>query len=77
MGHFDQIPATFEGTRNLGRKQVGRIVIEVDLYQRIRHLYTVQGRSQRSIARELGISRTTVQKYCQGGALPESTHASA
>jgi len=72
MGHFDQIPATFEGTRNLGRKQVGRIVIEVDLYQRIRHLYTVQGRSQRSIARELGISRTTVQKYCQGGALPES-----
>lgn len=46
-------------------------MIEVDLYQRIRHLYTVQGRSQRQIARELAISRTTVQKYCQGGAFPE------
>lgn len=47
-------------------------MIKVDQYQRIRHLYTVQGLSQRAIARELGISRTTVQKYCRGGAFPES-----
>jgi len=33
-------------------------VIEVDLYQRIRYLYTVQRRSQQAIAQELGISPT-------------------
>lgn len=50
--------------------QEERILIEVDQYQRIRYLFTVQGLSQRAIARQLGISRTTVQKYCQGAEIP-------
>ncbi|WP_255565365.1 helix-turn-helix domain-containing protein [Gelria sp. Kuro-4] len=38
--------------------------------QRIRYLFAVQGLSQRAIARELGISRNTVRKYCAGAQLP-------
>lgn len=45
-------------------------MIEVDQYQRIRYLRTAQGFSQRAIARELGISRNTVRKYCEGDELP-------
>ena len=45
-------------------------MIEVDQYQRIRYLFAVQGLSQRAIARELGISRNTVRKYCAGAELP-------
>lgn len=44
--------------------------IEVDQYQLIRNLYTVKGKSQRYIARVLGISRNTVKKYCNGAAVP-------
>lgn len=42
----------------------------MDQYQLIRNLYIVKGYSQRSISRILGISRNTVKKYCDGGALP-------
>lgn len=44
--------------------------IEVDQYQLIRNLHTVKGKSQRYIARVLGISRNTVKKYCDGAAVP-------
>lgn len=42
----------------------------MDQYQLIRNLYIVKGYSQRSISRILGISRNTVKKHCDGGALP-------
>jgi len=42
----------------------------VDQYQLIRHRFAVEGASQRQIARELGISRNTVKKYCQGAEVP-------
>ncbi len=38
----------------------------MDQYKLIRHLYTVEGLSQRQIAKQLGISRNTVRRYCQG-----------
>ncbi|HAX72501.1 MAG TPA: IS21 family transposase [Firmicutes bacterium] len=44
--------------------------IEVDTYERIRYLYVHEKKSQREIARLLGISRTTVRKYCDGTVLP-------
>ena len=46
------------------------MIIDVDLYGRIRHMYVQQKMSQRAIARELGISRNTVKKYCQGDHVP-------
>lgn len=46
------------------------MVIEVDLYYRIRTLYN-EGESIRSIARRLGISRQTVKKYCEGNTHPD------
>jgi transposase len=46
------------------------VIIDVDLYGRIRHMYVQQKMSQRAIARELGISRNTVKKYCQGDHVP-------
>lgn len=44
--------------------------IEVDQYQLIRQLYSVEGVSIRGIARRLGLSRNTVRKYCQGNSVP-------
>lgn len=44
--------------------------IEVDMYEKIRYLYTQEKKSQREIARLLGISRTTVRKYCDRSTLP-------
>lgn len=46
------------------------MTIEVDLYQKIRQLYAVEHCSQREIAKQLGISRNTVKKYCQGACIP-------
>lgn len=44
--------------------------IEVDQYKLIRNLHTVKGKSQRYIARVLGLSRNTVKKYCDGASVP-------
>lgn len=44
--------------------------IDLELYQQIRHLKNIEGMSQRAIARKLGISRTTVSKYCDGSQVP-------
>ena len=38
-------------------------------YDRIRQQYLLENKSQRQIAKELGISRNTVAKYCKGGRL--------
>ncbi|MDD3041266.1 IS21 family transposase [Bacteroides sp.] len=46
------------------------VVIEVDLYYRIRTLYN-EGESIRSIAKRLGISRQTAKKYCEGNTHPD------
>ena len=42
----------------------------MDQYQIIRRMFVVEGLSQRAIARELGISRNTVRRYCQGENVP-------
>lgn len=42
----------------------------MNMYKLIRRLYTVDGVSQRQIAMQLGISRPTVKKYCEGYAIP-------
>jgi transposase len=52
-------------------------VIEVDQYQIIRHLHSVQGVSQREIARQLGISRNTVRRYANGENVPWTRAASS
>lgn len=46
------------------------VIIDVNLYQKIREMYTVHQMSQRAIARELKISRNTVRKYCKGDNVP-------
>lgn len=46
------------------------MIIEVELYSKIREMYVHQNKSQRAIARELGISRNTVKKYCEGEHVP-------
>lgn len=46
------------------------MIIEVDLYYRIRTLYN-EGESIRSISRRLGVSRQTVKKYCEGNTHPD------
>lgn len=45
------------------------MVIEVEIYSEIRKL-TIDGMSQRAIAKKLGVSRQTVKKYGEGGAMP-------
>ncbi|MBS4008675.1 MAG: helix-turn-helix domain-containing protein [Clostridium sp.] len=44
--------------------------IEVESYEKIRHLYEHEGMSQRAIANKLNISRNTVKKYCEGSRIP-------
>ena len=39
-------------------------------YKKIRHMFLVERKSQRQIARTLGISRNTVAKYCHGNIYP-------
>ena len=46
------------------------MIIDMDLYGKIRSMYVKDKMSQRAIARELGISRHTVKKYCDGGSVP-------
>ena len=46
------------------------MIIDVDIYGRIRHMHTQEGIGQREIARRLGISRNTVKKYCEGDQVP-------
>src|SRR5208337_1406940 len=46
------------------------VIIEVDIYSAIRTRYS-DGESIRSIAKDLGISRQTVKKYCEGDTHPE------
>jgi transposase len=45
------------------------VVIEVEIYEDIRKL-TIEGMSQRAIAKKLGISRQTVKKYGEGETIP-------
>ena len=45
-------------------------VVDTEKYRMIRRLYTVEGLSQRQIARQLNVSRDTVKKYCEGKAIP-------
>ncbi len=46
------------------------MVIDTDTYKMIRRLHTVEGLSQRQIAKMLKVSRKTVRKYCNGSILP-------
>jgi transposase len=46
------------------------VSIEVEIYERIRHLHEHEGMSQRAIAKALGISRNTVKKYFDGSQVP-------
>ena len=45
------------------------MIVEMDLYYQIRSRFN-DGESIRSIARHLGISRQTVNKYCRGDTHP-------
>lgn len=38
--------------------------------KKIRRLYLIEKKSIRAIAREIGIARNTVSKYCEGDLLP-------
>ena len=46
-----------------------KVVITMEVYKEIRRLH-MEGHGQRWIARQLGISRNTVKKYMEGGAVP-------
>jgi len=46
------------------------VPIEVELYEKIRHLHEHEGKSQRAISKMLGVSRNTVKKYCDGSHVP-------
>ena len=52
------------------REELKGVIIEVDIYSAIRTRYS-DGESMRSIAKDLGISRQTVKKYCEGATHPE------
>jgi transposase len=43
--------------------------VDISLYNKIRKM-RINGESQRSIAKQLGLNRKTVSKYCDGGAIP-------
>lgn len=45
-------------------------MIDINIYEQIRHLYAVEKLSQRAIAKKLGISRNTVKRYCNGANVP-------
>lgn len=47
------------------------VIIEMDIYSEIRHRH-LNGESQRSIAKNLGIARQTVKKYCAGETHPDA-----
>lgn len=51
------------------KAEVSKVVITLEDYKEIRQRH-LRGESQRSIARELHISRNTVTKYCYGAAVP-------
>lgn len=53
-----------------GKRKEIAMPINIEVYEKIRKLF-VQGMSKRAIARELGCSRHTVDKYCEGAFLPE------
>ncbi len=46
------------------------MAIDTETYKMIRRLYTVEGLSQRHIAKMLNVCRKTVRKYCKGSVLP-------
>lgn len=46
------------------------MAIEVEVYERIRHLNEKEGKSQLETARILGIARNTVRKYWSGERVP-------
>jgi len=46
------------------------VIIDVDIYKKIRYMYQVEKKGKKTIARELGISRNTVKKYCEGEHVP-------
>ncbi len=46
------------------------MIIGVDIYRKIRYMYQVQKKGKKTIARELGISKNTVKKYCEGAQVP-------
>lgn len=46
------------------------MAIEVDIYEKIRYYHEQEGKSQRAIAKILGISRNTVKKYYDGSHVP-------
>jgi len=46
------------------------VIVDVDLYGQIRHMFIQEGMTQRAISRTLGISRNTVKKYCAGDHVP-------
>ena len=46
------------------------MAIEVEIYEKIRHLHEHENKSQRSIAKILGISRNTVKRYFNGSHVP-------
>ena len=42
----------------------------MEIYGRVRQAVRVEGRSQRAVAREFGLSRETVRKMLQSAVLP-------
>ena len=46
------------------------MAIELDVYENIRYLHEHENRSQRAIAKLLGISRNTVKRYFDGSSVP-------
>lgn len=46
------------------------MIIDMDIYRKIRYMYQVEKKGKKTIARELGISRNTVKKYCEGAHVP-------